>query len=322
MTAYLGIDIAKKKFDVALLRPDDKYRSKTFANTAAGQAALLAWVARQHDGPIHACLEATGTYGEAVATAMADAGYVVSVVNPAVIEAYGRSQLARTKTDPTDARLIARYCARERPPRWTPLPREVRELQAIVRRLAALEGMRTQELNRLSAEPAEPVRASIQHVVDVLDDEMRVLRERLHQHFDDHPDLRHQRDLLTSIPGIGEATAAILLAEFGRLGRFRQARSSAAFAGLTPRQRESGDSVHGKARLSKLGASAIRKALFFPALAAMRFNPIARRLADRLRARGKHKMVIVGAIMRKLVYLAHGVLKNDAPFRADYAKTT
>src|SRR5262245_42327147 len=311
-----------RKFDVALLRPEEKYRSKSFANTPAGHAALLAWVARQHTGAIHACLEATGTYGEALATTMADAGYVVSVVNPAVIDAYRRSQLTRTKTDPADARLIARYGARERPPQWTPLPREVRELQALVRRLDALEGMRTQERNRLSADPSDPaVRASIQHVIDVLDDEMRTLRERIHQHFDDHPDLREQRDLLTSIPGIGEATAAILLAEFGDWTRFRRAQSSAAFAGLTPRQRESGDSIHGQARLSKLGASAIRKALYFPALTAMRFNPIARALHDRLLARGKHKMVIVGAIMRKLVHLAFGVLKHHQPFRADYAKT-
>lgn len=322
MTAYLGIDIAKRKFDVALLRPDAKYRAKAFANTPGGHAALLAWVARQHGGPVHACLEATGTYGEALATAMADAGYVVSVVNPSAIEAYRRSQLARTKTDTTDARLIARFCAREEPPRWIPLPPEIRALQAVVRRLDALDGMRTQELNRLSAEPPDAaVRASIQHVIDVLDEEMRELRARIHEHFDDHPDLRHQRDLLTTIPGIGAATAAVLLAEFGGLGRFRQARSSAAFAGLTPRHRESGQSIHGKPQLSKLGAAAIRKALYFPAIVAIRHNAIARALHDRLRARGKHKMVIVGAIMRKLVHLAFGVLKHGQPFRADYVQT-
>jgi transposase len=321
VTAYLGIDIAKKKFDVALLRPDATYRAKAFANTPAGHAGLLTWIARQHAGPVHACLEATGTYGDALAAAMADAGYVVSIINPAVIEAYGRSQLTRTKTDATDARLIARYCAREHPPTWVPLPREIRELQALVRRLDALEGMRTQERNRLAAEPTDAaVGASIQHVIDVLEDEMQDLRERIRAHFDQHPDLRHQRDLLTTIPGIGATTAAVLLAEFGGLGRFRQARSCVAFSGLNPRQRESGTSVHGTARLSKVGSGALRKALYFPALAALRHNPIVQALRERLRARGKHRMVIVGAAMRKLVHLAFGVLKTGEPFRADYAR--
>jgi transposase len=321
-TAYLGIDIAKRKFDVALLRPDDKVRAKAFANTPAGHAELIVWVARQHDGVVHACLEATGTYGDALAHALADTGYRVSVINPAAIEAYGRSQLSRTKTDPTDARIIMRYCATQQPPVWVPLPLEIRALQAFVRRLDALDGMRTQELNRLAAEPTETaVRASIQHVIDLLEDEMRLLRERIHDHFDQHPQLCQQRDLLQSIPGIGAATAAILIAEFGGFQRFSQARACAAFAGMTPRAHDSGTSVRGKPRLSKVGAPALRKALFFPALAALRYNPVARALRARLLARGKQKMVIVGAVMRKLVHLAFGVLKTGQPFRADYARS-
>jgi transposase len=319
-TAYLGIDIAKRKFDVALLRPDSKPRGKAFPNTPAGHRELLGWLTRQYDGPIHACMEATGTYGEALAEVLADAGHTISVVNPAVIEAYGRSQLTRTKTDASDARLIARFCATQQPPAWMPLPREVRELQAFVRRLDALEGMRQQERNRLAAEPAHTdVRASIETVITVLDAEMDALRTRIRDHFQDHPGLRTQRDLLTSIPGIGETTAALLLAEFGRIERFSQARQCAAFAGLVPREDRSGSSVRRKARLSKVGAASIRKGLYFPALAAIRFNPIARALHDRLEARGKQRMVIVSAVMRKLVHLAYGVLKTAQPFSATFA---
>ena len=255
-TAYLGIDIAKRKFDVALARPDGPVRVKACPNTRAGYTELVAWVARQHPGAVHACLEATGPYGEPVAEALADAGYTVSVVNPAMIEAYARSRLTRTKTDRVDARLIAQFCATQQPPAWAPLPREVRTLQAFVRRLDALEGMRTQERNRLAAEPADAViRASIQHVIDLLEDEMATLRARIRDHFDQHPDLRAQRDLLTSIPGIGEATAAVLLAEFGPLTRFRQAPACAAFAGLVPRHGESG-----QLRPSQTGALEARRA--------------------------------------------------------------
>jgi transposase len=264
---------------------------------------------------MHACLEATGTYGDALAEALADAGHRVSVVNPAAIEAYGRSRLTRTKTDRADARLIAHFCATQQPAAWMPAPREVRALQAMVRRLDALEGMRTQERNRLAAEPGEPaIRQSIEQVIAVLEAEMATLRTRLRDHFDQHPGLRHQRDLLTSIPGIGDATAAILLAEFGPLTRFRQAAACAAFAGVVPRHGESGSSVHRKPVLSKLGASALRKALFYPALVALRYNPIIAAFGRRLRAKGKHKMVVIGAAMRKLVHLAYGVIKTDRPF--------
>ena len=141
---FLGIDIAKRTMAVALLRPDGKWRAKSVANTADGHGALLAWVAHHApDGRVHVCLEATGAYCSAVAEILHDAGHRVSIVNPAAIEAFSRSRLSRAKTDPTDARLIAQFCRAHEPPPWTPLPRELRELQALVRRLDALEGMRT-----------------------------------------------------------------------------------------------------------------------------------------------------------------------------------
>ena len=321
--AWLGIDIAKRKFEVALLRPDGKWRSKSIANTPAGHAELLAWLRRQHEGPVHACLEATGTYGAAVAESLHDAGHRVSVINPAAIEAFGRSRLSRTKTDPTDARLIAQFCRTQEPPPWAPLPREVRELQALVRRLDALEGMRQQERNRLAADPGSAVVcASIQHLIDTLDEEMTALKGQIVDHFDAHPTLRQQRDLLTSIPGIGAATAAILLAEFGPMARFAHARQCAAFVGVVPRERRSGTSLRGKPVLSKLGSAAVRKALYYPALTALRCNPIVTALRDRLRLRGKHPMAIVGAAMRKLVHLAYGVLKTVKPFDPNFLQAT
>ena len=151
MEASLGIDIAKAKFAVALLTADGTVRHKSCANTPAGFADLAAWLHRQHVKGVHACLEATGTYGEALATWLHDAGHTVSVVNPAIIHAYARTQLARSKTDRLDAELIARFIATQHPPAWAPPAPEIRQLQALVRRLDALQGMRTQELNRLEA---------------------------------------------------------------------------------------------------------------------------------------------------------------------------
>ena len=150
---------------------------------------------------------------------------------------------------------------------------------------------------------------------------MVALQGQIHDHFDRHPPLRQQRDLLTSIPGIGAATAAILIAEFGPMRRFAQARQCAAFVGVVPRDRRSGTSLHGKPVLSKLGSAAVRTALYYPALTALRCNPVVIALRNRLRLKGKHPMAIVGAAMRKLVHLAYGVLKTDQPFDPNFSRT-
>ena len=204
MDAVLGIDIAKAQFAAALLRPDGKIRHKSCANSPSGFAELAAWLQRQGVTHVHATLEATGTYGEALATWLHDAGHVVSVVNPSVIHAYARTQLARRKTDRIDAELIARFTASHQPAAWTPPAPEIRQLPALVRRLDALQGMRTQELNRLAAGVAvADVRASIETVIASLDAQIAHVHQLIRDHLDRHPGLRAQRELLTTIPGIG-----------------------------------------------------------------------------------------------------------------------
>ena len=318
MDAVLGIDIAKAKFDVALRLPEGKLRRKSCPNTPAGFAELTQWLLRHGAPRVHAALEATGTYGDALAHYLHDAGHVVSVLNPAVTHAFAASQLARAKTDRIDAELIARYTATQHPVAWSPAPREVRELQALVRRLDALQGMKTQETNRLEAGPVvTAVRASIETIIATLTAEIKAVQRQIRDHLDQHPGLRDQRDLLTSIPGIGEATAAVLIAElFDK--HYSSARQAAAFAGVVPRVCESG-TLKARGRLVKIGPGRLRKALYFPALAALRFNPTLRAMQMRLGAAGKPKMVIVGAAMRKLVHLAFGVLKSGRPYDSTQA---
>ena len=137
MTAYLGIDIASKKFDVAELC-DGNYRCKAFANTPAGFLALFKWLSTENKPDIHACLEATGDYGTGLATFLYERNLKVSVVNPARIKGYGASELSRTKTDRADSKLIARFCKAAVPERWKPTPPSVRKLQALVRRVSTL----------------------------------------------------------------------------------------------------------------------------------------------------------------------------------------
>ena len=313
MTLTLGIDVAKAKLDVALRWPDGRIHRKVVANTDAGFAELQAWLARQDGAGAHVCLEATGTYWEAVAEALTEAGYPVSVVNPARIKAYGTARPVRTKTDAVDARLIADFCASQCPSRWTPSPPAQRELRALVARRDALVVMRTQEQNRLPVAHAS-VRPGIEALIAHLDRVIAEVEAAIRQRIDDDPDLKTQRRLLDSIPGLGDQTIPVLLSFYGGPARFDHARQAAAFAGLDPRQHESGSSVRGKPRLSKVGHAGLRKALYMPAMVTLHKTAWGRAFRDRLAAAGKVPMVIIGAMMRKLVHVAFGVLKSGQPF--------
>lgn len=290
--------------------------------TSAGFEQLSEWLSKQGVQRVHACLEATGTYGEALALHLHAASHTVSVVNPAAIKAFAASRLSRTKTDKVDAELMARFCLAQAPPAWTPLPPEVRELQALVRRLESLIEMRVMEENRLSSGIAvESVRRSVEELLHHLTDQIKRTEELIRTHIHNHPNLKRQSQLLDSIPGIAQTTAALLLSEITDLTQYRSARQVAAYAGLVPRERQSGSSVRGRTRLSKIGNARLRRALYFPAITALRCSEFFQAWAEGLRQRGKSKKSVICAVMRKLVHIAYGVLKSGKPFDPEWAKS-
>jgi len=318
----LGIDIAKLKFNACLILPSGKLKHKLFPNTGAGFEQLRDWLSKQRVECVHACLEATGTYGDSLSLFLHQAGHTVSVTNPAAIKAFAGSRLSRTKTDRVDAELIARFCLAQEPPAWTPLPAEVRELQALVRRLESLIEMRVMEENRLSSIiTVDSVRHSVEEHLTYLNQEIKRTEELIRQHINSNPTLKQQSALLDSIPGIAETTAAVLLSEITDITQYRSARQVAAYAGLVPRERQSGTSVRGRTRLSKIGNARLRRALYFPAITALRCSPFFQQWAEGLRGRGKSKMSVICAVMRKLLHLVYGVLKTGKAFDPEWAKT-
>lgn len=313
---YLGIDISKKHFDAALLSSAGRYKHKKFLNDASGFAALDVWLAKWSDGHLHACMEATNIYGHALAEHIYDHDFNVSMVNPARVKGFAQSELLRTKTDKQDASLIARFCQAMAPPLWVPEPINVRNLKALVRRLDALIEMQQQEVNRLDVAEAV-VKADIEGHIESLDSRIVQLREEIRNHIDDDPDLKEKKSLLLTIPGIGEKTVATILAYFGAIERFSSAKQLASFCGVAPREFSSGTSINKRAGMSKIGPSQLRKALFFPAMVGLRYNPIMVSLNQRLTLAGKPKMLIIGAAMRKLTHIIYGVLTNKVPFDAN-----
>ena len=319
MPSSIGIDVSKKKFDVALITAQGKYRCKVFDNDGSGFKAFLDWI-RAHVpeglGQAQACMEATGIYHEALANFLFDSQVKVFVVNPLRVKRFVESEGLRNKTDEGDAKALARFAAKSELDAWEAPSKAVRELQALVVRLESLQTMRQAELNRLDVAHAS-VRASIEAVVAALDKEIEAVRSLIRKTIDDDPDLKQRSDLLDTIPGLGDATIPTLLAYIGRPERFKTVKALIAYAGLTPAIRQSGTSLDKRKGLHPGGHRDLRKALFYPAMAAGRFNPIVTAFWQRLKAQNKPGKVIVVACMHKLLAIAYGVLKSRQPFNPD-----
>src|SRR4051812_43915052 len=255
VNAIVGIDVSKKKLDIVLLI-DGKTRAKVVENSAAGHQMLLAWLEKSKvpKSGLHVCMESTGVYSEPVALALHKAGITVSVVNPGCIKGFGHSENIRNKNDIIDAGLIARYCAAMRPEPWVPPPLEQRQLRAWSQRVQTLKDIRQQEENRLEALTIGGMDEVVQHVrqhIVWLSTEIEKLESDVDDHIDRHPSLKHDADLLTTIPGVGMTTAAKVLGNLGDIRRFGSAKAFAAFLGVTPKQRSSGSSVRGRTTISR-----------------------------------------------------------------------
>lgn len=308
----VGIDIAKLKFDVAV-QSGSKWRTRQFDNNAIGFAGCLRW-AQSLAGhvPLHVCMEATGIYYEALAIYLVEQDVTVSVVNPFQIAQFAKATGERNKTDRQDAKTIARFVATQSPPAWQAPPQHTRVLRDLLRRLDGLLVMERQEKNRQDVSN-EIVQASIESMLAVLAQQIKTVKAAIAAHIDQHPDLRDAAQLLDSIPGVGEATITLVLAELPTSVR-QCVRRADAFTGLAPRRIESGTSVKGRSRLSKQGAARLRKGLYFPAIVACHCNAVVKAFYQRMLHNRLTKKQAVCAAMRKLLHLIIGVLKSGKPF--------
>lgn len=320
MDGYVGIDVSKGRLDVLLVR-DEKREGQQFTNTPTGFGKLHQWLSRRLKvEQVQVCLEATGPYGEAVATYLYEQGYRLSVVNPARIKGYAASQMSRNKTDKLDAALIADFCRTQQPAAWTPPAPEIRQLQQLVRHLEDLTSARQGAKNHLeNSALSQSIVDHWQAQLKLLDAQISQTRQAISDLLDQYPTLKHQTDLLRSIPGLGDLTIGKLLAECRDIHAFGNVRQLVAFVGLNPRQHQSGSSIHKRPSISRTGSASLRAALYMPALSAMRFNPVLRAFADRLRARGVVGKAVVVAVMRKLLHLVYGILKSGQPFDPNWA---
>lgn len=310
----LGIDISKKQLDVALIK-EGKLQNKIFTNCSQGFNQLDIWVKKCGDIEIFACMEATGFYGELLAEFLYSKGYNVSIVNPFCIKAYAQSKLSRHKTDKKDSSIIAEYALCQNPRLWKPYDHNSKELRELYRCSQALKVQLNEVTNHLENPTLSKIVIKTWRTLQLnIQKQIKEIEKSLIDLIARNDSLQQDYHNLQTIPGISKTTSIAIIAEVPNYSSFKNARQLAAFAGLTPKQRISGSSVRGKSKLSKIGSNALRKALYFPAIVAKKYNPIIRSFCNSLVDKGKHSMVIIGAAMRKLLHIIYGILKNKVPF--------
>ncbi len=313
MTEYcfIGVDIAKDKFDVAL-EINGKIQNYVFENNANGFNKLLDCLKTLPHQP-WVVMEATGYYGDMLAVFLCDHVINTSVVNPTCILHFAKSKLTRNKLDALDARVIRKYALQADLRLFSPKTMAQIEIRDLVRTLDLLKNQSVQLKNQLSATRTKPAIQTLKSSLKLFSKQMAKIEAKLKELVasDKHFDSLSQ--LLKTIPGIADMTTYRLLGYLPDLTAFKDVRAFAAYIGVTPMQRQSGKWV-GETRLCKLGHGKLRKALYMPALSAKRHNKALKPFVDRLTEKGLKPKAIVAAVMRKLAHMIFGVLKSGQPY--------
>jgi len=319
--AVVGIDVSKSTFDAHLLTPGGK-RGKhfTFATGDAVVGKFTAWLKRvAPGGTAQICMEETGCYGRKLAKILHEAGHTVSLVNPNMIKRYGESLNVRTKNDRADAWLIASYALERAPRAWTPPPSGRAELIALKRRRDQLVNMVRTANNHIEADSGDSaeVTASLARNLATQEAELQRISNAMKDAIALDKEFKETCKLLQTIPGVGPTTAMGLIAELPDLRNFTSSRELCAYAGLSPREEKSGSSVRGRTRLCKQGRTALRSLTYMPALTVKRMKdgPFAK-FVHGMEVRGKEKMCIVGALMRKIMAVVFAVMKSGNKYDA------
>jgi transposase len=317
--AVAGVEVSADVLVVAF--DNGQLRSCEFPNNAVGHQQMLRFL-RKHATQVRACMESTGLYGlDAALVLHRQPGIEIMVANPRSVRHFGCAMMQRSKTDPIDARLLAEYARRMPFQPWQPPSLKGRQLCALSRAIHQLTEMNTMQKNRLHAASVtettpkivlRELQRSLAHQQRSI---QRLTREAL-QLIASDAELQKRFELLLSFPGIAQTSALQLLGELVLLSPDFAVRQWVAYAGLDPRQYSSGKSVEKKVRISKVGNRHLRRALFMPALVAVRRDPQFRAYYRHLLAHGKFKMVALVAAMRKLLHGIYGVFQTREPFNA------
>ena len=314
-----GIEVSAERLLTVLEREGAARVEREFPNTPEGHAALVQGMVVP-GRTLRVVMEATGLYSLDLALRLdAEAAVELMVANPRAMRHFAHALMKRSKNDPIDAGVLLEFARRMPFQRWARPSPAALTLHALARRLESLTEMHAAEKNRLHAaqlSPALPaaVVRDLQRSLRGLERAANRLTRQAVEVIREDADLHLRHQLLLSACGIGPTSAVQILAQLAVLPPRLDVRQWVAQAGLDPRQYSSGTSVHKKTRISKTGNRHLRRALYMPALVALRHQPNLRAFYEHLRARGKAKMVALVAVMRKLLHAIFGMFKHQTAF--------
>lgn len=313
---YFGLDISKDVFDVY----DNNGTYYQFKNSISGFKKLVKLL----DTNAVCVMEATGYYHVRLAYYLLEHNFKVSVVNPLKIKRYIQMELSKIKTDKSDAKMIQFYGKERKPKLWFGKSKTQQESLQLSRLLSLYGKQSTQFKNKLHGEavlgePSKAVVRSLKRQLKTLQKEIKTLELKLEQNV--KSEYEDSLTLLKSIPGIGNKTALMLLVFTDGFHRFESSKELCSYAGITPIIRESGSSIKGRPRMSKMGNPKLRNLLFMCSFNACKYNKACKALFDRIVAKGKSKKLALIAVCNKLLKQAFSIIKNRVPYCDDYRST-
>jgi transposase len=327
-----GIDVAQNELVVSLGRMNhdtgiEIFAFKIFTNNAKGFNDLVTWVNKMaiKEMRVRYVMEATGVYHEKLAYYLSEQHQEVSIVLPNKISNYFRTLDIKTITDKTASQAICRFGLERKLEIWKKPEKIFKDLKQLTRERDQLIADRTVLKNQLHAERAEafPNKSSIKRItkrIELIDKQELEIKAELAAIVEKDTELVKKIDTITTIPGVGKLTAVIVLAETNGFELIKNKKQLVSYSGLDVRLKDSGTSVKGKPKISKKGNRHLRKAMYMPALAAMRFNDHHKAVFVRLVSKHGIKMKAAVAVQRKILELIYIIYKTDKAFDKDYMK--
>lgn len=325
---WAGIDVSNAKFDAAIYPPPppgkrcwtmQQIQVRTFEMTRQGVAGFAKWAMTRagQPGQLRIAMEATGKCSLRLAAMLVQVAPAVkvSICNPLFIKRFGGSLGIRNKTDGLDARVIARFGAEREPEPWVQPNKAMQHLRDLVRERQAIVESITEHKHRAREYADNKLIHKVQlDIIKCLDKQLAKIEGAIKELIEAETKLKADVELLDSVVGVGLITAVTVLVELGDLRRFDTARGLAAFTGVSPQERTSGTTVHGKTRMCKIGSQRARRVLHMAAVATLKNENRFHRFYEQLRARGKTHGQALGAIMRKLLLVMRAVLRTNQPY--------
>ena len=302
---YVGIDVSKGKLDLAR---SDAGAVSSFPNDAAGVARVVGLLSAAGPSLAVAVVEATGGLERPLLEALLDAGLPAAVVHPGRVRYFAKALGVLAKTDRIDGRVLARFGQLAGPRLAERRSKNQAELADLVTCRRQLAATRAQQLNRRSSTASKAALRSLDAVIAALGRQVESLDRKIRELIDADDDFRHLDGLLRGVPGVGPTLSATLAAELRELGDADR-REVGALAGVAPYDDQSGR--RDRRRSIRGGRTALRCVLYMATLSAMRFNPVIKPFAHRLRAAGKRAKVVIVACMRKLLTLINAMVRDD-----------